>query len=78
MATDARCPTNCHVERSRNTSHCVKTGIAPLTMAKIEDLIAQIPHERLKKAVGAEVPELKKNEKFGLVFEDICRKRFAF
>jgi adenine-specific DNA-methyltransferase len=39
-------------------------------MAKIEDLIAQIPDERLKKAVGAEVRELKKNKKFGLVFEE--------
>jgi adenine-specific DNA-methyltransferase len=39
-------------------------------MAKIEDLIAQIPDERLKKAIGAEVRELKKNKKFGLVFED--------
>ena len=38
-------------------------------MAKIEDLIAQIPDERLKKAIGAEVRELKKNKKFGLVFE---------
>jgi len=39
-------------------------------MAKIEDLVAQIPDERLKKAVGAEVRELKKNKKFGLVFEE--------
>jgi len=39
-------------------------------MAKIEDLIAQIPDERLKKAIGAEVRELKKNKKFGLVFEE--------
>lgn len=39
-------------------------------MAKIEDLIAQIPDERLKKAVAAEVRELKKNKKFGLVFEE--------
>ena len=39
-------------------------------MAKIEDLIAQIPDERLKKAIVAEVRELKKNKKFGLVFED--------
>ncbi len=39
-------------------------------MAKIEDLIAQIPDERLKKAIGNEVRELKKNKKFGLVFED--------
>jgi adenine-specific DNA-methyltransferase len=39
-------------------------------MAKIEDLIAQIPDERLKKAIGSEVRELKKNKKFGLVFEE--------
>lgn len=39
-------------------------------MAKIEDLIAQIPDERLKKAIGVEVRELKKNKKFGLVFEE--------
>ncbi len=39
-------------------------------MAKIEDLIAQIPDERLKTAIGAEVRELKKNKKFGLVFEE--------
>jgi adenine-specific DNA-methyltransferase len=39
-------------------------------MAKIEDLIAQIPDERLKKAIWAEVRELKKNKKFGLVFEE--------
>lgn len=37
-------------------------------MAKIEDLIAQIPADLLKKANGAEVRELKK--KFGLVFEE--------
>jgi adenine-specific DNA-methyltransferase len=39
-------------------------------MAKIEDLIAQIPDERLKKAIGAEVKALKKTKKFGLVFEE--------
>jgi len=39
-------------------------------MAKIEDLVAQIPDKRLKKAIGAEVRELKKNKKFGLVFEE--------
>ena len=39
-------------------------------MAKIEDLVAQIPDERLKKAIDAEVRELKKNKKFGLVFEE--------
>ena len=39
-------------------------------MAKIEDLIAQVPDERLKKAIAVEVRELKKNKKFGLVFEE--------
>ena len=39
-------------------------------MAKIEDIIAQIPDERLRKAIAAEVRELKKNKKFGLVFEE--------
>ncbi|MCB9179073.1 MAG: site-specific DNA-methyltransferase [Flavobacteriales bacterium] len=39
-------------------------------MAKIEDLIAQIPDERLRKAIAGEVKELKKTKKFGLVFEE--------
>jgi adenine-specific DNA-methyltransferase len=39
-------------------------------MAKIEDLISQIADERLKKAISAEVRELKKSKKFGLVFEE--------
>jgi adenine-specific DNA-methyltransferase len=39
-------------------------------MAKIEDLIAQIPDERLRKALREEVRELKKTKKFGLVFEE--------
>src|SRR4026209_1382500 len=39
-------------------------------MAKIEDLIAQIPDERLKKAIAGEVKALKKTKKFGLVFEE--------
>jgi len=39
-------------------------------MAKIEDLISQIPDERLRKAIGAEVKALKKTKKFGLVFEE--------
>jgi adenine-specific DNA-methyltransferase len=39
-------------------------------MAKIEDLIAQIPDERLKKALAIEVKALKKTKKFGLVFEE--------
>lgn len=39
-------------------------------MAKIEDLIGQIPNERLRKAVAGEVKALKKTKKFGLVFEE--------
>ncbi len=39
-------------------------------MAKIEDLIAQIPDERLRIGIAAEVKALKKTKKFGLVFED--------
>lgn len=39
-------------------------------MAKIEDLIAQIPVERLRKGIASEVKALKKSKKFGLVFEE--------
>jgi adenine-specific DNA-methyltransferase len=39
-------------------------------MAKIEDLIAHIRDERLRAAISLEVRELKKNKKFGLVFEE--------
>jgi adenine-specific DNA-methyltransferase len=39
-------------------------------MAKIEDLIAHIPNDRLKKAIITEVKALKKTKKFGLVFEE--------
>ena len=39
-------------------------------MAKIEDLITQIPDERLRKGIAAEVKALKKTKKFGLVFEE--------
>ena len=39
-------------------------------MAKIEDLIAQIPDERLRRGIAAEVKALKKTKKFGLVFEE--------
>jgi adenine-specific DNA-methyltransferase len=49
-------------------SHASET--VSLCMAKIEDLIAQIPDERLRKAIGAEVKVLKKTKKFGLVFEE--------
>ena len=39
-------------------------------MAKIEDLIAQIPDDRLRTAVAGEVKALKKTKRFGLVFEE--------
>ena len=39
-------------------------------MAKIEDLIAQIPDERLRKGISAEVKALKRTKRFGLVFEE--------
>lgn len=39
-------------------------------MAKIEDLIVQIPEPRLRKALADEVRQLKKKKKFGLVFEE--------
>lgn len=39
-------------------------------MAKIEDLIAQIQDERLRKGIAAEAKALKKTKKFGLVFEE--------
>ncbi len=39
-------------------------------MAKIEDLIAQILDERLRKGIAAEVKALKKIKRFGLVFEE--------
>lgn len=39
-------------------------------MAKIEDLIAQIPDERLRKGIAEEVKALKRTKKFGLVFEE--------
>src|SRR5271157_7395 len=39
-------------------------------MAKIEDLIAQIPDAMLRKALASEVKVLKKTKKFGLVFEE--------
>lgn len=39
-------------------------------MAKIEDLVARIPDERLRSALTAEVKSLKKTKQFGLVFEE--------
>ena len=39
-------------------------------MAKIEELVAQIPDERLRKGIAEEVKALKKNKRFGLVFEE--------
>jgi adenine-specific DNA-methyltransferase len=39
-------------------------------MAKIEDLIARIPDQGLRKALAGEVKTLKKTKRFGLVFEE--------
>jgi hypothetical protein len=39
-------------------------------MAKIEDLIQQIPDERLRKGIAAVVKALKKTKKFDLGFEE--------
>ena len=39
-------------------------------MAKIEDLILQVPDDRLRKALAGEVKALKRTKKFGLVFEE--------
>ncbi|MDX2252176.1 MAG: hypothetical protein NW202_07815 [Nitrospira sp.] len=39
-------------------------------MATLEDLIAKIPDERLRKAIEGEIKALKKTKKFGLVFEE--------
>jgi adenine-specific DNA-methyltransferase len=39
-------------------------------MAKIEDLVAQVADERLRKGIAAEVKALKRTKKFGLVFEE--------
>jgi adenine-specific DNA-methyltransferase len=39
-------------------------------MAQIEDLIAKIPDERLRKSIAGEIKALKKAKKFGLVFEE--------
>ena len=53
---------------NRADSHASEYGF--VCMAKIEDLIAQIPDERLRKGIAAEVKALKKTKKFGLVFEE--------
>ena len=39
-------------------------------MAKIEDLVRRIEDESLREAISAEVKELKKTKRFGLVFEE--------
>ncbi|NVO12398.1 MAG: hypothetical protein HXX10_00010 [Rhodoplanes sp.] len=39
-------------------------------MARIEELVAQIGNEHLRKEIAAEVRELKRSKKFGLVFEE--------
>jgi len=57
---------NCFADST--DSHASEYGF--VCMAKIEDLIAQIPDERLRKGIAAEVKALKKTKKFGLVFEE--------
>jgi adenine-specific DNA-methyltransferase len=39
-------------------------------MAKIEDLIRQVSDQRLRDELASEVRELKKQKRFGLVFEE--------
>lgn len=39
-------------------------------MAKIEDLVHQVGDERLRNEIAAEIRELKKQKRFGLVFEE--------
>jgi adenine-specific DNA-methyltransferase len=39
-------------------------------MAKIEDLVHQVADEKLRNEIAAEIRELKKQKRFGLVFEE--------
>src|SRR6266436_7931273 len=39
-------------------------------MAKIEDLVRQVSDEKLRSEIAAEIRELKKQKRFGLVFEE--------
>jgi adenine-specific DNA-methyltransferase len=39
-------------------------------MAKIEDLVHQVGDEKLRNEIAAEIRELKKHKRFGLVFEE--------
>ena len=39
-------------------------------MAKIEELVRQISDGRLRDEIAAEIKELKKQKRFGLVFEE--------
>ncbi len=61
-----------HPSKSKPTTELIRAraNTAFVCMAKIEDLIAQIPDERLRKGIAAEVKALKKTKKFGLVFEE--------
>jgi adenine-specific DNA-methyltransferase len=47
-----------------------KQGISKGIMARIDDLIAEIGDERVRRAVAAEVKKLREEKKFGLVFEN--------
>jgi hypothetical protein len=61
---------SCREDNSRSLLYRAYHSESTLHMAKIEDLIAHIADERLRNAIIAEVRELKKNKKFGLVFEE--------
>lgn len=43
-------------------------------MAAINDLISQIQDETLRNRIQEEVSKMAKQKKFGLVFEEQCRK----
>jgi hypothetical protein len=47
-------------------------------MAKIEDLIKQIPDAKLRSEVAREVAALKSTKKFGLVFEEHIPEQVQF
>ena len=59
-----------HRRQSPDSTDSLASEYGFVCMAKIEDLIAQIPDERLRKGIAAEVKALKKTKKFGLVFEE--------
>jgi adenine-specific DNA-methyltransferase len=44
-------------------------------MAKIEELVRQISDAKLRDEIGAEIKELKKRKRFGLIFEEHLPER---